>query len=185
MAHPRQDAIPPHPKKLRNIRRGLINSLAYLAMRLNPYTLKGDMIAAAERGPQISFDTLTWLNPIAFHPDVSQPLQRSFAVMILNRTQPANFAVTPVPQSAYELLNNSLPYIQLLLPQRYEQAVSQSLVLRTNIDQAQLAHEERSKRLKDSQSPIEDLVSEAEAANSKNERNELLAEAAELALRNS
>lgn len=142
-----------------------------------------DVIAVAERGPQISFETLMWLNPICFQPDVPQPLQRSFAAMILARTQPANFVVTPAPQSAYDLLNGALPYIQQLLPERYEQAVGQGLLLRNAINQTQLAGEERAKRLKESQNPIEDLVQEAEAAKTKNERNELLAEAAELALR--
>lgn len=142
-----------------------------------------DVIATAERGPQISFETLLWLNPICFQPGVPQPLRRSFAAMILSRTQPANFVITAAPQSAYELLSNALPYIQQVLPERYEQAVGQSLVLRTNINQAQVTNEERAKRLKESQSPIEDLIQEAEAAKTKNERNELLAEAAELALR--
>ena len=142
-----------------------------------------DVIAIAERGPQISFETLMWLNPICFQTDVPSHLQRSFAAMILTRTQPANFISTPVPQSAYELLNGALPYIQQALPERYEQAMGQSLVLRTNINQAQLANEERSKRFKESQNPIEDLVHEAETAKTKSERNELLAEAAELAFR--
>lgn len=142
-----------------------------------------DVIIAAERGPQLSPETLMWLNPIYFQPDVPQPVQRGFAAMILSRTQPANFVATSVPQSAYELLNGALPHIQRVLPDRYEQAVGQSLILRTNINQAQLANEERNKRFKDSQNPIEDLVSEAESAKTKSERNELLAEAAELAFR--
>jgi hypothetical protein len=140
------------------------------------------VIAIAERGPQISFETLFWLTPVYFHADVPQPLQRSFAAMILHRTQPANFAVTPAPQSAYQLLVGALPQIQRLLPEHYERAVGQSLILRTSIDQTQLANEERSKRLKESQNPIEDMVREAEAARTKGERNELLAEAAEDAL---
>lgn len=142
-----------------------------------------DVIVTAERGPQLSFETLMWLNPIYFQPDVPQPVQRGFAAMILTRTQPANFVATSVPQSAYELLNGALPYIQRVLPDRYEQAVGHALVLRTNISQAQLAHEERNRRFKDSQNPIEDLVSEAESAKTKSERNELLAEAADLAFR--
>lgn len=141
-----------------------------------------EVIAIAERGPQISFETLFWLTPVYFHADVSQPLQRSFAAMILSRTQPANFAVTPAPQSAYQLLAGALPQIQRLLPEHYERAVGQSLILRTSINQTQLASEERSKRLKESENPIEDLVREAEAARTKGERNELLAEAAEGAL---
>lgn len=141
-----------------------------------------EVIAIAERSPQISFETLFWLIPVYFHADVSQPLQRSFAAMILNRTQPANFAVTPAPQSAYQLLAAALPQIQRLLPEHYERAVGQSLILRASINQTQLASEERSKRLKASENPIEDLVREAEAAKTKGERNELLAEAAEGAL---
>lgn len=141
-----------------------------------------DVVVIAERGQQISFETLGWLNPIYFHPEVPRPLQRSFAAMILTRTQPVNFVATPAPLTAYELLNTTLPHIQQLLPESYEQAMSQSLVLRAAINQTQLASEERSKRLKKSQSPIEDLVQEAEAAKTRGERNELLAEAAELAL---
>ena len=141
-----------------------------------------EVIAIAEHGPQISFETLFWLTPVCFHTDVPQPLQRSFAAMILSRTQPANFAGTPAPQSAYELLAGALPQIQRLLPEHYEQAVGQSLILRTSISQTRLAGEERSKRLKESENPIEDLVREAEAAKTKGERNELLAQAAEIAL---
>lgn len=141
-----------------------------------------EVIAIAERGPQISFEMLFWLTPVCFHADVPQPLQRSFAAMILGRTQPANFAVTPAPQSAYQLLAGALPQIQRLLPEQYERAVGQSLILRASIKQTQLASEERSKRLKESENPIEDLVREAEAAGTKGERNELLAEAAEGAL---
>jgi hypothetical protein len=141
-----------------------------------------EVIAIAEYSPQISFETLLWVSPIYFHPDVPRSLQKNFAAMILSRTQPVNFSVTGPPILAYELLTGALPHIQNLLPDNYERAVSQSLVLRTTIDRTQLAGEERSKRLKESQSPIEDLVQEAETAKTKSERNELLAEAAELAL---
>lgn len=141
-----------------------------------------EVISIAERGPQISFETLFWLTRVCFHSDVPQPLQRSFAATILSRTQPANFAVTPAPQSAYQLLAGALPQIQRLLPEHYEQAVGQSLILRTSISQTLLASEERSKRLKESENLVEDLVREAEAAKTKGERNELLAEAAEIAL---
>jgi len=141
-----------------------------------------EVIVIAERSPQISFETLLWVTPIYFHPDVPRSLQKNFAAMILSRTQPVNFSVTGPPILAYELLSGTLPHIQHLLPDYYERAVSQSLVLRATIDQIQLAGEERTKRLKESQSPIEDLVQEAETAKTKSERNELLAEAAELAL---
>lgn len=142
-----------------------------------------EVIAIAERGPQLSFETLLWLNPIYFRPEVPKSLQASFAAMLLTRTQPANFIATPAPPAAYELLNRALPHIQQILPERYEQAMTQGLVLRNTINQAQLVIEGRNKRLKDSVTPIEDLVGEAETVKTKSERNELLAEAADLALR--
>lgn len=141
-----------------------------------------EVIAIAERGPQLSFQTLFYLNLIYFHPAVPQLLQKGFAAMIVTRTQPANFIVTPAPLTAYELLNGALPHIQQLLPEIYEQALSQNLVLRATMNQTQLAAEERRKRLKDSLNPIEDLVREAETAKTKTERNDLLVEAAEIAL---
>jgi hypothetical protein len=67
-----------------------------------------EVIAIAERGPQLSFETLLWLNPIYFHTAVPRSLQASFAAMLLVRTQPANFIATPVPPAAYELLNHAL-----------------------------------------------------------------------------
>ena len=142
-----------------------------------------EVIVIAERGPQISFETLLWLNPVYFHSEIPQLLQKSFAAMILTRTQPVNFIVTPAPQTAYELLNGALPHIQQLLPEVYEQAMRQSLVLRATVNQAQLAGEERRKRLRDSLNPIEDLVREAETTKTKTERNDLLVEAAQIALR--
>ena len=145
--------------------------------------LLGEVIAVAERGPQLSFETLLWLNPIYFHPEVPKSLQAGFAAMLITRTQPANFIAAPAPPAAYELLNRALPYIRQILPERYEQAMRQTLFLRNSINQAQLTSDERNKRLKDSVTPIEDLIGEAEDMKTKTERNELLAEAAELALR--
>jgi hypothetical protein len=142
-----------------------------------------EVIVIAERGPQLSLETLLWLNPIYFGPGVSKSLQADFATMILTRTHPVNFITTPAPPTAYELLNGTLPYIQQLLPERYEQAMTQTFALRNTINQAQLVVEERNKRIKASSSPIEDLISQAEAVKTTSERNELLAEAADLALR--
>ena len=142
-----------------------------------------EVIAIAERGPQLSFETLLWLNPIYFHTEVPKSLQVGFAAMLLTRTQPANFIARPAPPAAYDLLNRALPYIQQLLPERYEQAVTQGLILRNTLNQAQSAIEERNKRIKESTTPIEDLIGEAEALKTKSERNELLAQAADMALR--
>jgi len=141
-----------------------------------------EVVDVALRGPQLSLDTLFWLSPIYFRPEVPSRLQKSYAVMVLARTHPTNFATGAVPQMAYDFLTGTLPYIQQLAPDLAEQAIGQSLVLRSSLNNTQLALEERRKRLKESQTPIEDLLEEAEAQKSNIQRNEMLAEAAEMAL---
>ncbi len=140
-----------------------------------------EVIDVAVKGQQLSLDTLFWLSPIYFRSDVPLPIQRSFAEMVVVRTQPTNFA-TGVPQTAYDFLTGALPYIQQLTPDLAEQAMGQSLLLRSSLDKNRLALEERRKRLNESQTPIEDLVDEAEHEKTKFQHNELLAEAAEMAL---
>jgi len=102
--------------------------------------------------------------------------------MVISRTQPANFIAEPVPQSAYELLNNVLPFVREFDPESYDRAVAQSFNLRASLNERQLAGETRNKRISESPDPFADLLSEAEDAPSKSQRNELLAGAAQLAL---
>jgi len=141
------------------------------------------VIVAAERGSSPSLETLYWVTQVYFDPRVPRTIKRQFVSVILSRTQPADFTGEPAPKVAYDLLNRALPYIRDLFPEIYEQAVTQSLVMQASFTERQLASETRAKRLKDSLNPIEDLVAEAEATKSKVERNALLAEAAQRALR--
>jgi len=54
--------------------------------------------------------------------------------------------------------------------------------MRAGLTERQRASEERIKRLRESANPVEDLISEADATKSRTERNELLLQAAQLAL---
>jgi hypothetical protein len=102
--------------------------------------------------------------------------------MVVTRTRPANFVVAPASQTAYNLLRMTLPFIRELSPELYDQAVAHSFSMRAAFTERELAAEERGKRLKDSPDPVEALVAEAEATKSGAERNQLLAEAAHMAL---
>jgi hypothetical protein len=140
------------------------------------------LLEIAERGPQVSFETLFWVSDIYLLPDLSLTLKRRFVATVISRTQPVNFAAEPVPQIAYDLLNKVLPFVQKLLPELYDRAVAQSVNLRASFTERQLAAEARSRRISESPDPFADLLDEAEAAPSKAERNQLLADAARLAL---
>jgi hypothetical protein len=144
--------------------------------------LLAQLVEVAERGPQVSLETLFWVSEIYLRPDVPTALRRRFLTMVVTRTQPANFAAEPVPQTAYELLGKVLPFVQQLAPELYDRAVAQSYNLRSSLNDRQLAAEARDKRISESPDPFAELLDEAEAAQSKGERNQLLASAARLAL---
>src|SRR5262249_38174101 len=85
-------------------------------------------------------------------------------------------------QSAYYLLTNLLPTVKQVAPELYSQAVNQRLVVYSSFTREQLADEQRTKRLSESSSQIEDLLAEADQTKSKLKRNQLLAQAGQLAM---
>jgi hypothetical protein len=143
--------------------------------------LAAEVIARAAQG-QVSFETLFWLSDIYLSPQASLTLRNRFLMTVVARTQPANFVIEPAPQIAYPLLTKILPAVQQSVPELYEQALTQSFAIRASLNEKQLAEEARVARLKDSANPIAELKSEADAAKTKTERNELLLQAAQLAL---
>jgi hypothetical protein len=144
--------------------------------------LLSEIVNVAERGQQVSFQTLFWISDIYLGSGIPVALKRRFLAMVITRTQPINFVVEPAPQIAYDLLARVLPFVQRLSPELYDQAVTQSFGMRAAFTERELATEERNKRLQESLTPIEDLIAEAESTKSKVERNELLAGAARLAM---
>jgi len=140
-----------------------------------------DIISFGERG-SVSLDALFWIVEIYGRPTITEDLKRRFVAMVVARTNPANFANEPVPRIAYDLLSGVLPMAAVLTPDSYDQIQFQAVALRASLTENQLTSDERAKRLKESQDPIGDLVDEAEESKSKIERNDLLAEAAQMAL---
>ncbi len=140
-----------------------------------------DVVARAGQG-QISFETLFWVSEVYLRPQVSTVLRNRFLAVVVARTQPANFVSEPAPQFAHDLLNKLLPFIQRSTPELYDQAQNHSFAMRAALNERQLASDARIKRLNESVDPIRVLKSEAESAKTKAERNELLLQAAELAL---
>jgi hypothetical protein len=143
--------------------------------------LASEIVARAAQG-EVSFETLFWISDIFVRPQTSDLLRNRFLAMVVARTQPANFIAEPAPQMAYDLLTKILPFVQRSVPQLYEQALNQHMAMRAVLNEKQLASDARIKRLNESANPVEDLISEAESAQSKTESNELLLQAAQLAL---
>ncbi|HKS08767.1 MAG TPA: hypothetical protein VJS13_04420 [Pyrinomonadaceae bacterium] len=143
--------------------------------------LASDIVTRAGQG-QISFETLFWISDIYLRPQTSAALRKRFLTAVIFRTEPANFVVEPASQMAYDLLTTILPFVQQSTPELYDQALNQHVAMRAGLTEKQRASETRLKRLNESANPVEDLISEAEAAKSKTERNELLLQAAQLAL---
>lgn len=143
--------------------------------------LASEILKRAEQG-QVSFETLFWVSDIYLRPQTPAVLKKRFLTTVVMRTHTANFTVEPAPPMAYDLLTKVLPFVQQFVPELYDQALNQNVAIRVSLNESHLATEARIKRLKESASPIEDLKSEAESAKSKAERNELLLQAAQLAV---
>jgi hypothetical protein len=144
--------------------------------------LLSEIVNVAERGQQVSFQTLFWISDIYLRSGIPVALKHRFLAMVVTRTQPMNFVAGPAPQIAYDLLSRVLPFVHELSPELYDRAVTQSFSMRAAFTERELATEERNKRIRKSLTPIEDLIAEAESMKSKVERNELLAGAAQLAM---
>lgn len=131
---------------------------------------------------RLSFDALLSVSDLYLQPQTPLVLKQRFLATVVARTQPFNLDKEPASQSAYYLLTNLLPAIQEVMPELYSQAVNQRLVIYGAFNREQLANEERTKRLSERPFPIEDLIAEAEETKSKLKRNQLLAEAAQMAM---
>lgn len=87
--------------------------------------LLAQIAGIAERGPQISLETLFWVSDFYLHPDTPASLKRRFLAAVISRTQPTSFAAEPAPQIAYDLLNKVLPFVRESAPELYDQAAAQ------------------------------------------------------------
>jgi len=143
--------------------------------------LLSKIIDVAAQG-QLSFETLLSVSDVYLRPQTPLALQQGFLRMVIARTQPFNLEQEPASQSAYYLLTNLLPAIKQVLPELYSQAVNQRLVVYASFNKDQLADEQRNERLNESSSASEDLMAEADLTQSKSKRNELLSQAAQLAM---
>lgn len=138
------------------------------------------ILDAAAQG-RLSFDTLLSVSDLYLELQTPVALKQRFIRTVLARTQPYNFDKEPASQSAFSLLTNLLPFIQKFAPELYGQALSQRQVIYAAFNQEQKADQERSKRLRESSTPAEDLIAEADTMKPSSKRNELLAEAAQMA----
>lgn len=143
--------------------------------------LLSTIVEVAAQG-RLSFETLFSISDLYLQPQTPLEVKQRFLRMVLARTQPFNLEKEPASQSAYYLLTNLLPAFKQVAPELHTQAVNQRLVVYASLNREQLADEQRSKRLSESSSPIEDLMAEADQTKSKLKRNQLLAQAAQLAL---
>ena len=143
--------------------------------------LLAKILETAAQG-RLSFDTLLSVSGLYLQPQLSPVLKRRFLVTVIARTQSFNMGSEPVSQSGYYLLTNLLPEMQQTVPELYSQAVNQRLVIYASFNREQVAAEERKKQLNENPSAVEELIAEAEETKSKTRRNELLAQAARLAL---
>jgi hypothetical protein len=146
--------------------------------------LLADIITAAERTPgnyPVEF-LFGVANKYVYRNATPADLQARFLTLFIRAT--ANPAALPPTQQtlAYNLLKANLPLIERLLPALYAQANAQMAALAPSLPKQTSESENAQNNIKSSSDPLDQMITEAEAAKDESLKRSLLAEAAQKAL---
>src|SRR5689334_20267149 len=128
-------------------------------------------------------EDLFWLQSFYLRPDNPDGLKKRFLSLVLSAT--SNSSSMSDPQAAieaYDLLSGSLPQIQAALPSSYPQAQIQLVSLSTQVGKGKQERDRIEERIKQSDDPLGQAISEAHSASNQSLKDELLSEAVQLAI---
>ncbi len=142
-----------------------------------------EIINLGERKPDaISMDDLFLLKHQYIAADVPAELQRRYLNLVVSKTRVSTDLDGMDQGMSYHLLRIVLPEIQKQLPTVYPQASAQLANLRTSISDITLETEDTMKRINQSADPLNQMITEADAAKDDYKKRRLLTEAAQIAL---
>ncbi|MFN2517064.1 MAG: hypothetical protein ABR556_12725 [Pyrinomonadaceae bacterium] len=132
----------------------------------------------------LSVETLSWLSSFYLSDKTSPELKARFCAVAINvigesSTISDRYQLT----YAHSLVNSILPFIEKLTPSLYGQALAQASALASRIPQQEIERLAIARRVKESDDPLEQLITEAKSVNDSSLKDDLLTEAAQLALK--
>jgi len=137
-----------------------------------------------QRGGKLSVETLFWLSSFYLSTKTSPELKARFCAVTINAIgESSTISDRDQLSYAYSLLNSILPFIEKLTPSLYGQALAHASALASRIPQQEIERLAIARRIKESEDPLEHLITEAESVNDSGLKDDLLTEAAQLALK--
>lgn len=146
--------------------------------------LLSDILAAEEGRPgTVSVTTLEYISRFYLQNDAPGSLKLRFLTAVVNATRdPSAFPDVPRLQQARNFLSNIAPLLERLSPALYGQAMAQLSVISSRLPPDNVSMQTIAERVKRSQDPLEAWIEEADSPQNKFFRNDILTEAAQLAL---
>jgi hypothetical protein len=142
------------------------------------------ILAAEQSRPgAVSLTTLEYISRFYLRDDRPHSLKLNFLTAVVNATRdPSAFSDVPRLRQARNFLNNLVPLLGRLSPVLYEQAMVQLSVISSRLPPENVSMQSIAERVKRSQDPLEAWIEEADSPENKVFRNDILTEAAQLAL---
>src|SRR5258707_1329199 len=146
--------------------------------------LLSDILAAEESRPgTVSLTTLEYISRFYLRNEGPETLKLRFLTAVVNATRdPYAFPDVPSLQQARNFLVNIASSIAELSPALYAQAMAQLSVISSRLPPDNVSMQTIAERVKRSQDPLEAWIEEADSPENKFFRNDILTEAAQLAL---
>jgi len=143
-----------------------------------------DVLSAQERRPgTLSIEMLFWLvDPYVWRNDREDVKRRFLSVTVAATAESYQWSDTGQLTWAFNLLRVTVPLIQKLLPQMYPQAAAQLATVRARLPNDTVERSAIAERIRQSEDTLSQMITEANSASNASVKNDLLIQAAQIAL---
>src|SRR5215213_346737 len=146
--------------------------------------LLSDILSVQERRPEtLSIEMLSWLvDPYVWRNEREDIKRRFLSVIVAATAESYQWSDPGELATAFDLLRVTVPLIQKLLPQIYPQAAAQLATVRARLPNDTVERSAIAERIRQSEDRLSQMITEADSATSPSLKNDLLIQAAQIAL---
>jgi len=143
-----------------------------------------DILSVQERRPRtLSVEMLFWLlEPYVWRNDREDIKRRFLSVTVAATTESYQWSDLGQLTNAFNVLRVTVPLIEKLVPGMYPQAAAQLATVRARLPNETVERSAIAERIRQSEDPLSQMITEANSASSPSVKNDLLIQAAQLAL---
>lgn len=143
-----------------------------------------DILSVQERRPRtLSVEMLFWLlDPYVWRNDREDIRRRFLSVVVTATAESYQWSDLGQLTNAFNVLRVTVPLIQRLIPAIYPQAAAQLATVRARLPNETVERSAIAERIRQSEDALSQMITEANSASSASVKNDLLIQAAQLAL---